>query len=233
LHNNKKSKMKIVIDNQKFDYDTGCRLLKLKHETCPFEQLNDVWDAIEPLTFKEIAAFQNLEERRVGILCLGLERLTKEVNPKLLSKKRMKKSTIWVDEAGNLVTHKFNDTYELYEVDGAYFSEGLKDWQKAENSYFVKCKDTSTDRDYFIWVDLLSVYKTNKNPKRNSTFDVAKISPIAAIAWTIQTNISKGNIEKLIRQGDCVLIKPKNKDITVDARHLTEKEYRTLLVAES
>jgi hypothetical protein len=184
------------------------------------------------LTFKEIAKLPNLEQRRVGILCLGLERLASDVQPKLLSKKTLKKSTTWVDVNGKLVTTKFNDTYELYEVSGDYFNEGLQGWGKMENAYFVKLKDTSTDRTYFIWVEPKSVYSTNNENRWE--YDIKKINAIQCIAWTIQTNVPQGSVEKIIRQGDCVLIKPNGKYKPLDsARHLTEKEYKELLVAES
>ena len=221
--------MKIVIDNVQFPYNEGCRLLKLKHNTeCPFEQLEDIWNEIQPLTFKEIAQFENLEQRRVGIVCLGLERLVSEVKPTLLNSKTISKTTTWINEEGELVTKKFKDTYELYEVSGEYFS------RRMDNCYYVKCKDTSTDREYFIWVDLSSVYRTN-NKENMWEFDKSKVNAIQCIAWTIQTNIAEGNIEKIIRQGDCILIKPKNMRSVglVNDRHLTEKEYKELLVAES
>jgi hypothetical protein len=99
----------------------------------------------------------------------------------------------------------------------------------------VKCKDTSTDREYFIWVDAQSVYRTN-NPKQwlSSSSNFSKeINPIQAIAWTIQTDIKEGGIEKIVRQGDCVLIKKKKNSERGSVRHLTEKEYLKLLVAES
>jgi len=224
--------MQIVINNQKFPYDMGCRLLKLKHKDCPMEQLEDIWNDIVPMSFKEIAKLPNLEQRRVGVLCLGLERLASEVQPKLLSKKTLKKSTTWVDVNGNFVTTKFNDTYELYEVSGEYFNEGLQGWNKMENAYFVKLKDTSTDRTYFIWVEPRSVYNTNNDNRWD--FLIGKVNAIQCIAWTIQTNVPQGSIEKIIRQGDCILIKPNGKYKPLDsARHLTEKEYKTLLVAES
>lgn len=224
--------MQIVINNQKFPYDMGCRLLKLKHKDCPMVELEDIWNDIVPLTFKEIAKLPNIEQRRVGILCLGLERLASEVQPKLLSKKTLKKSTTWVDENGKLVTTKFNDTYELYEVSGEYFNEGLQGWNKMDNSYYIKVKDTSTDRNYFIWVNPRSVYNTNNENHRD--YDISKINAVECVAWSIQTNLPQGSIEKIIRQGDCILIKPNGKYMPLDsARHLTEKEYKTLLVAES
>lgn len=224
--------MQIVINNTKFPYDLGCRLLKLKNTDCPFPQLADIWNDIVPLSFKEIAKLENLEQRRVGVLCLGLERLASEVKPKLINKKTLKKTTTWVDENGELVEHKFSDTYELYEVSGSYFNEGLDSWRKMQDSYFVKCKDTSTDRNYFIWIEPQSVYRTNS--EKSWEYELSKINAIQCIAWTIQTNVPQGKIEKIIRQGDCVLIKPKGKYEPLNTpRHLTENEYKTLLVAES
>jgi len=225
--------MKIIINNTQFSYDIGCRLLKLKHNECPMSELEDIWDDIVPMTFKEIAMFKNIEERRIAILCLGLERLISEVKPKLIDKKTIKKTTTWVGNDGELIETKFNDTYELYEVDGEYLNEGLDSkWNKIENSYYVKLKDTSTDRNYFIWIEPRSVYRTNSDSSYG--FEIEKINAIQCIAWTIQTNVPVGSIEKIIRQGDCVLIKPKGKYTPLlSERHLTEKEYRKLIVAES
>ena len=226
---------KIIVNSTEFDFDIGCRILKLKYKDCPMEELEDFWGDIQPLTFKEIAKFTNLEERRVAIFCLGLERIAKEVNPKLISKQTLSKTTQWVVKDDELVTHNFEDSYELFEVDGSYFSEGLGKYQKMANSYFVKCKDTSTDREYLLWVDVNSVYRANfPNTWLSSSEQVKMVNSIMAIAWTIQTNVPLGNIEKIVRQGDCILIKPKGEYEPLSSeRHLTEEEYRTLLVSES
>jgi len=227
---------KIVIDNHKFDYDMGCRMLKVKHQDqCPFPELQEFWADIKPLTFVEIAQLPNLEERRIGINCLGLERLVKEIEPKLISKETIKKTTTWLDADSKIVGHQFADTYELFEVDGEIFSKGLsKSWQKMENAYYIRCKDTSTDREYLIWIDVRSVYQTNNEGGKSWDFHIMKVNAIQCIAWTIQTDVPKGNIEKILRQGDCILIKPIGKYKPLNApRHLTEHEYRTLLVAES
>lgn len=223
--------MKIIINNVEFDFDIGCRVLKLKYRTeCPMEEIEDFWDEIVPLTFKEIAKLTNLEQRRIGILHLGLNEIVADVKPKLLAEKTIKKTTTWIDENGKLVEYKFSDTYKLFEVAGSYFSEGLGGRATMDNCYYISCKDTSTDREYLIWVDLRSVSATNGN--RN--LDIKNISPIQCIAWTIQTDVPVGHIEKIIRQGDCIMIKPKGKYNPLGtARHLTEEEYRTLLVAES
>lgn len=225
--------MKIIISNTEFDYNTGCRLLKLIHKESPFTDLNDIWEDIEPLTFKEISSIRNLEQRRIAFLHYGLERLVKDVEPKLIDTKTIKKKTTWVNNKGEMVEKKFNDTYELFEVSGKHFEDAPTNrWSREPNNvYFVKCRCTSTDREYMIWVDLRSVAVTNG---QGWNFDIKKVNAIQAIAWTIQTNVPEGNIEKIVRQGDCVLIKPIDKNNIDDGtRHLTEHEYRKLLVAES
>jgi len=75
--------MKIIIENTRFDYNIGCRLLKTKYGNVPFKGLEDIWEDIVPITFKEISMeIQNIEQRRIAVGCLGLEKIYKEVNPK-------------------------------------------------------------------------------------------------------------------------------------------------------
>jgi hypothetical protein len=225
--------MKLIINNVEFPFDFGCKLLKLKHEQCPMPQLAEFWGDIKQASFKEIAGLPNLEQRRVGMLCLGLERMIKEVNPTLLNEVTLDKSTTWITENGEVVEHKFKDTYKLFKVSADYFNEGVDSWRKMKPAYYISCKDTSTDREYLIWVDLESVYRAN-NDNTSWGFSEDKVNAIDCVAWTFQTNLVKGSIEKIIRQGDCILFKPKSKYETLNRpRHLTSDEYRTLLVAES
>lgn len=229
--------MKIIINNVKFPFNEGCRLLKLKYDKCPMKEIEDFWEDIVPMNFKDIAvSFTNTEQRRVGILCLGLEKLASEVNPRLIKSETIKKETTWVDENGVLQNHKFNDIYELYEVDGSIWGENERGWN-IRNVHYVKCKDTSTDREYFLWVNAQDVYSANDT--RESRWYSSNenygnlITPIQSIAWTIQTDIKEGGIEKIIRQGDCIMIKKKPNAKKGNVRHLTEKEYLTLLKEES
>jgi len=224
--------MKIIVNNLAFEYNIGCRLLKTKYGNKPFNGLEDIWEDIEPLTFKEVTkCITNIEQRRVAINCIGLERITKEINPTLVNKKTLKKKTTWVTQEGEMVTKKFSDTYELYRVEGEKWSKGIdsKIWGQSD-VYYVKFKDTSTDREYMIWVDARSVAQTNKD----RTYDEDKITATQAIAWTIQTNIKEGDIDCIVRQGDCILIKKKKWASNSNTiRHLTENEYKELLVLES
>ena len=232
--------MNIVIDNQSFDYDIGVRLAKLKYDQCPFEELADFWDEIIPFTFQDIHHLTNIEQRRVAIKILGLERLADQVNPILVDKQTIDKTTTWINREGKQETISFQDTYELYEVNAGDLYRGSTDvngWNRMQDRkvHYVKFKDTSTDREYMIWVDTRSVFNTN-HPETPvwSIPQSIQVNAIEAIAWTIQTDVPDGQIDKIIRQGDCILIKPKDTCKTkVATRHLTEAEYRSLLVAES
>ena len=230
---------KLVLDNVSFDFDLGCKIARLKYNECPenFKAIQDIWEQIIPATFSDIAQLPNLEQRRIGIRALGLERLIAEVNPTLLNKTTLKKSNMWVNENGVLETFDFEDTYELYEVKGEVFSQGLKDHQKMGDCHYIRCKDTSTDREYLIWVDLQSVWDSNNPDKsgweRPDNY-IKKITADMCVAWTITTNLPIKHIAEIYRQGDCILFKPKGKfEFLQRPRHLTVKEYRKYMVAES
>jgi hypothetical protein len=229
---------KLVLNNVTFDYDLGCKIAKLKYgDVCPevLSPLADFWNDIVPATFSDIARLENLEQRRIGIASLGLDRLISEVNPILLDSRTLNKSTTWVNENGELHTFNYDDTYELYQVKGEVFSQGLGNHQKMEDSFYVKCKDTSTDREYLIWIEPRSVYQTNRtNGWYDRTNGYKELNAIECVAWTITTNVPQGNIKDIIRQGDCILIEPQGKyEPLASPRHLTQVEYETLIVAES
>jgi hypothetical protein len=226
--------MKIVLENVPFEYDLGCKLLKLKGGESPFEELSDIWNDIKPLSFGEIAQLSNLEQRRIAINYLGIDRLVKEINPTLIDSQTLEKTTTWVNEKGVMETIKFSDTYELYEVTQESLGiEVSRFTQRQNNQYYIKCKDTSTDREYLIWVDLRAVHRTNGGNEWDFDRIIEEVNAIQCIAWTIMTDVPQGNIEKILRQGDCILVKPKNKNYNSEERHLTEEEYKTLLEVES
>jgi hypothetical protein len=223
--------MKIIINNVEFEYNIGCKLLKSKYgDDCPkwFNQ-PEIWDEIQPVTFKEIASsITNIESRRIAIGYLGLENLVKEIEPKLIGSETISKTTTFISGEGIPYDKDFEDTYNLYEVSGEKLGLNERD-----NFHYVECKDTSTDREYLIWVDSRSVFNTNNEGRHYFDNFGRQITPIQAIAWTIQTNIKEGGIEKIIRQGDCVLLKRNSTFEYGSTRHLTEKEYRELLELES
>jgi hypothetical protein len=225
---------KIVIQNVVFPFDLGCRLLKLKGGDCPFDELSDFWNEIKPLTFKEIAMLENLEQRRIGVEHLGIDNIVSEVNPILLDKTTLKKTTTWINEFGVEETINFDDTYELYKVsNNVLLSQEPNRWGRETFSYYVKFKDTSTDREYLIWVNLRDVFNNNYEGWKSEEEMEKIVTAIDCIAWTITTNVEKGNIKRMLRQGDCVLIEPKEKEFLDKPRHITKEEYNTLLEVES
>ena len=233
--------MKIIIDNVPFDFDLACKVLKLKGGNSPFEELNSFWNEIVPIDFAEISLLPNLEQRRIAIKYLGIDDIVSQVNPQLISEETISKETTWINEAGVEETIKFDDTYRLFSVNENVLLKGkneeVNEWNKAKQ-YFVKFKDTSTDREYMIWVDIASVYNTNHNKQLSrwsieKVFEEGNITAIDCIAWTIKTTLPTDNIKTIIRQGDCVLLKPISGNTEGEERHLTSKEYRELLKFES
>jgi len=221
--------MEIVINNVIFPFNEGCRVLKLKSGECPFYELKDFWNDIEPMTFVDIAKMINLEQRRIAIGYLGIDEVIRQVNPIEVDRQAIFKKTTWINENGVREEIDFKDVYELFKVSNNDLIQENNRYAETF-SHFVKCKDTSTDREYLIWVDLNSVYNTNdKSPWNKEN----KVTAIDSIAWTITTNVPEGNIEKIVRQGDCILVKPINKDNLCEPRHLTGKEYLELLELES
>lgn len=226
--------MKIVISNQTFDYNLGVRLLRAKHRECPdWIDLQDIWEEINPMTFKEVVkTFKNVEERRIAIGCIGIESITEEINPVLVKSETLKKQTTWVQPDGELVTKSFDDTYELYKVRREDLLEGTERTWGLDDVYYLKFKDTSTDREYMLWIDRDSVARVNNKQHRISSDTRDNITPIDCVAWTIQTDVPEGEIKRIIRQGDCILIEPKSDEVG-SIRHITRKEYLELLVLES
>jgi hypothetical protein len=241
--------MKVIIDQHEFPAEIGLRILKAKHRHCVFKNIAGIWDSIPPLTFASIVSeIMNSDLRRIAFRHLGLPRMIEEVKPLLVSRQTLKKTTTWVEPDGTLVRHAYEDAYELHRVDFTerileFTPEGSRaawTWDMP-SAYFVKCWDTSTGKEYVIWVDIRSVYATNlpkgvrNNSNRLSMPRLEKeVTPVQAIAWTIRTDVQPDGIEAIVRQGDCVLLRMKPGAKRIEApRHLTEAEYRTLMTDES
>lgn len=217
--------MKIIIDNREFEKEIGLKLLKLKYKECPFDEIKDIWNDIPEITFEEIGQLQNLEQRRIAFFYFGSERLISSVNPELIDRKEINKQTEWITKEGKREIHDYLSVYELYKIDPNYFKTNRI--TPADNFYFLKVKDTSTDREYIIWIDKFSVVRTN-------TIVNDEISVLDAVAWTIRTVVPEGKIEKIVRQGEVLMFKIKeNTQLLKTPRHLSAKEFVELLKAES
>jgi hypothetical protein len=245
----KTDRMKVIIDAHEFPTEIGLRILKAKYGRCIFRNIADIWESIPDLTFASIVTgLRDVDRRRIAFRHLGLQRMIEEVKPKLVSRQTLSKTTCWVEPDGSMTRHAYEDAYELYRVD---FRERIHEikpstpeswWiRNMPDAYFVKCWDTSTQKEYVIWVDIRSVYLTNlPQGKRTNLSRISQprlekeVTPVQAIAWTIRTNIEPDGIEAIVRQGDCVLLRTKAGAKRIESpRHLTEAEYRSLMTDES
>lgn len=233
----------MIIDNVPFDTNNGIRISKMKAKggDCPEflkATFGDMWQDVKPLSFLEVCQLENVEQRRIAFRQMDPDVFMQYA--KHLRSATIAKKTTWVKDDGTLEEATFEDTYELYAV-----SARALNMSSAGTYYLLRMKDTSTDRYYHIWVDLRDAYGVNGYHQDNTGIllieeverDYPSVSPIDAVAWTIRTTVPEGSIDYIIRQGDCILVKP------VDGWHkghyrqtmraLTGTEYRTLLRYES
>ena len=218
----------ITVNKVVFDFDLGAKLLKAKYKDVPFNGLEDIWNDIQPITVNDILTkLENIEQRRVALGIIGIEEVTKQLKSVLVDSETIRKTTTWVKPDGEMETFTFDDTYELFKIKS-------QDWTntqfRGEDVYYIRFKDTSTDRTYMLWIDINSVGRTNKISPWSNQLPRA----IDCIAWSFTTNLELGSIKSIIRQGDCILYKPKrNAKYLETPRHLTRNEYLELMEAES
>jgi hypothetical protein len=250
LPSGEKLPARVIIKGQSFPGETGLRILKLREDSCPFPEWEEAWKALTPLNFREITErIKDIDRRRTAISFLGIERLMTQIESKMIREETLEKLTTWVDTNGQLREHKYADTYSLHRVRWTTLFGDLTDdtnrlfhsiWDKPRNHHFVKCKCASSGKEYILWVDLRQVYVTNhpevtrKEVENIGHWRIERlVDPIEAIAWTFETRLAKGSIEAIIRQGDCILMRPTINPEVKQNRHLTGEEYRTLLRSES
>lgn len=242
---------KYTVNNQDgFDLTTALRLWKTKYQddirdfhkdVITHDQLQDFgsfvqecWDTIEPVTVDEALKVENTEERRTYFDAIGIEKLFKGLEPKLLDKQVLKKSrTRWDDEFEEY-THKFEDVYELYEIDGKKLYDKDRWGNEPRPIYAVRCWCTTTNREYWLYVPreaALGSNSWNLDDKRN------KADAIRAIAWTVRIDVPEENVEKIYRQGDIIVAKMKDSakatETTFNPYHLSKEQYLSLMYSET
>jgi len=240
-----------VVNNRSgFDLTTALRLWKTKYaddyrdfqkEVITHESLNDFdqfvqecWDKVEPVTVEEALKVANAEERRTYFDAIGIEKLFKGLDPKLLDKQTIKKSrTRWNDEFKEY-THEFEDIYELYEIDGKKLYDKDRWGNDPQPIFAVRCWCTTTNREYWLYVPREAALGSrwwSSEPEEN------KPDAIRAIAWTVRIDVPEENVEKIYRQGDIIVAKMKDKakatEITFNPYHLSKEQYLSLMYSET
>ena len=196
--------------------------------------VEEMWDSIVPITIQEAFSERNAERRRVYFDCIGVEKIFKNLNPKSLDKQVIKKKRHRWDEKNDPWVHEFEDEYELFSIDPKelYATSDLSDWQKqrqATKYVAVRCKCTSTQREYWIYV-----------PEEEAICNGARVwdddkkkryDAIKAIAWTIRIDIT--DPEKVFRQGDIIVAKESPTSKVVTPYHLNKDQYLQLMYSET
>lgn len=192
------------------------------------EFVKECWDSIDPFTTEDAFKIENTEERRVYFDAIGIEKLFKSVEPKLLDKQVVKKKRSRWDSDNKEYEYEFEDVYELYEIEGDKLFTRRNEWQSNPNVYAVRCWCTTTNREYWLYVPREAALG------ENSWREGAVSDAIRAISWTIRVDVDKKDIEKIYRQGDIIVVKIKDGDFKQKSPyHLTKEQYLSLMYSET
>jgi hypothetical protein len=235
----------IVNNREGFDLTTALRLWKTKYaddyrdfqkEVITHESLNDFdlfvqecWSKIKPVTVEEALKVENAEERRTYFDCIGIEKLFKSLNPKLLDKQTIKKKRTRWDDKFEEYTHEFEDIYELYEIEGKKLFDKDRWGNDPQPIYAVRCWCTTTNREYWLYVPKDAAlgrqwWLSDEAPEN-------KPDAIRAIAWTVRVSIT--DPEKIYRQGDIIVVKESRTSVETNPYHLTKEQYLSLMTSET
>lgn len=234
---------KIMVDNSRFEFDLGIKILRAKYKTYDafkesayiskeaLAQVKTSWETVGDVTVMEALSIGNLEARRICFRYIGVQTIFKELNPELADKQTIKKATK-VNKEGKL--EAFEDTYELFKVKGDSLRKGSAEntWRAVSDFFILKCSCTSTGREYLIYIqDIWSTQRFRLSGSANIA--AGKPDAIEAVAWTIQVEVPEEYVDKIVRAGDCIMVKPKADYKKCTMRHISKKEYLEKVVAES
>lgn len=230
-----------------FDLDIAMRLWKTRFETLQecitavaahpalgelAAHITKSWDSITPLTVQDALQQKHIEHRRLYFWAVGIIRIFRDLDPVLLDKQTIVKNNNRWDGHMQHYTEKIEDTYELYQIDGnKLFNRettlGIPAFSQREAAdvYAVRCWCTSTNREYWIYVNRTAALGSSW------TSDNDKPDAVRAIAWTIRLDITKP--EKIYRQGDVIIAKASSDSKKVSGYHLSKADYLRLMYSES
>ena len=189
--------------------------------------VEETWNNIEPVTVEEALKQENAEVRRTYFDCIGVVKLFKSLKPKLLDKQTITKKRANWDDENKESFRTFEDVYELYKIEGKKLFEKDK-WGREPNPvYAVRCWCTTTNREYWLYVN----HEAATGNRWWGDRDSVNYDAIRAIAWTIRIDVT--NPERIYRQGDIIVVK-KSKD-SMDTReyHLDKDAYLQLMYSET
>jgi hypothetical protein len=246
------SKQDYIVNNRSgWDLTTALRLWKTKYqddyrdfqkEVIIHESLNDFdqfvqecWDTIELVTVEDALKVANTEERRTYFDAIGIEKLFKSLDPKLLDRQVLKKNRTRWDDEFNEYTHTFEDVYELYEIDGKKLYDKDRWGNDPQPIFAVRCWCTTTNREYWLYVPREAALGRNWWIGGEGPENIP--DAIRAIAWTVRIDVQPEDVEKIYRQGDIIVAKMKDSakitQSTFSPYHLDKEQYLSLMYSET
>lgn len=198
------------------------------------EFVKSVWEDVQPVTVEDALKQENTEDRRTYFDAIGVQKLFKSLDPKLLDRQVINKTRVRWDDEYTEKDHVFEDVYELYEIEGTKLFKADKWGTGPSNVYAVRCWCTTTNREYWLYVPREAALGDAwwHNNETKSLPDA-----IRAIAWTIRIDVPIENVERIYRQGDIIVTKIKDsaKDsfFTFKSYHLSKENYLSLMYSET
>jgi hypothetical protein len=189
--------------------------------------VEELWDDVQKFTVQDALSIQNTEIRRTYFHCIGVVELFKQLDPQLRDRKVIKKKRVKWDDNNDAVEYEFEDVYELYEIEGTKLFEKNRWGQDANPVYAVRCWCTTTNREYWIYVNL----EAATGQRWWGDADKRKYDAIRAIAWTVRIDVEKP--ERIYRQGDIIVAKMGPKSRLGATYHLNAKQYLELMYSET
>jgi hypothetical protein len=188
--------------------------------------VEEYWNSISPATVEEALRQENTETRRTYFDCIGVQKLFKSLDPKVLDRQVITKKRANWDDENKEVFRTFEDVYELYEIKGTKLFEKDR-WGREPNPvYAVRCWCTTTNREYWLYVN-----QEAATGQRWWGDDPKKADAIRAIAWTIRIDIT--NPERIYRQGDIIVVKKSENSEERNPYHLDKDQYLQLMYSET
>jgi len=188
--------------------------------------VEEYWNSIIPVTVEEALNIENTEIRRTYFDCIGVVKLFKTLNPKLLDKQVITKKRANWDDENKESFRTFEDVYELYEIDGSKLFEKDRFGRNPQPVYAVRCWCTTTNREYWLYVN-----EEAATGRRWWGDEKVKPDAIRAIAWTIRIDVDKP--EKIYRQGDIIVVKKSKDSMDIREYHLDKDSYLSLMYSET
>jgi hypothetical protein len=232
----------IVCGQQGFTLSEALRLWKAKYpEFIDFKKdvitnpsledfgkfVEEYWNSILPVTVEEALRQENTEIRRTYFDCIGVINLFKQLNPKLLDRQVITKKRANWDDKNQETFRIFEDVYELYEIEGKKLFEKDRWGREANPVYAVRCWCTTTNREYWIYVNNQAATGNTWSWSSNTN----DYDAIRAIAWTIRIDVT--HPERIYRQGDIIVVKRSKDSKDTMSYHLDKDQYLQLMYSET